>query len=88
MAPTLRESDGLAMSSRNLNLSPKDRRLAPTLNSTLASDLSDAEASAYLNGLGFDVDYLTTLGDRRLAAASLGSVRLIDNIGLHNDSLS
>ena len=77
---TIRESDGLAMSSRNLNLTPQDRALAPQLNAVISSDMNDDEAVDSLKKQGFDVDYLVTLNDRRFAAATLGSVRLIDNV--------
>ncbi|VAW46568.1 hypothetical protein MNBD_GAMMA02-1687 [hydrothermal vent metagenome] len=38
----------------------------------------------HLNAIGFDVDYLEVLDDRLLAAASLGEIRLIDNIPIDN----
>jgi pantoate--beta-alanine ligase len=40
--PTVRELDGLAMSSRNIRLTPEDRATAPILNAAL----TDAEAMA------------------------------------------
>lgn len=78
--PTVREADGLAMSSRNLNLTSAERQLAPQLNQVISSELSDAEATEQLNRKGFEVDYLVTIDGRRFAAATLGSVRLIDNV--------
>ena len=78
--PTVRETDGLAMSSRNLNLTPEERQLAPQLKQVISSELSDAEATEQLNEKGFEVDYLVTIEGRRFAAATLGSVRLIDNV--------
>ncbi len=77
---TVRESDGLALSSRNLNLDKESRELAPKLHEALVKDVPDVEVAGQLDTLGFDVDYIQTLEGRRYAAASLGSVRLIDNV--------
>jgi pantoate--beta-alanine ligase len=68
-APTVREDDGLALSSRNAYLSPTERELATFLHRTLAdlaSDLSEgragedaAEAGRFrLESAGFRVDYV------------------------------
>ncbi len=88
--PTLRESDGLAMSSRNLRLSENERAQAPlfakVLNETLVSGASPAVARERLEQLGFKVDYVEDheLGSpakiRRFGAVFLGQVRLIDNV--------
>ncbi|MFN3239778.1 MAG: pantoate--beta-alanine ligase [Pseudomonadales bacterium] len=78
--PTVREADGLAMSSRNLNLTPEERQIAPALQAVISSDLSDLEAQESLEAKGFVVDYLQTIDGRRFAAATLGKVRLIDNV--------
>jgi pantoate--beta-alanine ligase len=105
--PTVREADGLALSSRNAYLTPEQRQVAPTLHRTL-----DAVASGVASGAdavdraewgeaellraGFDaVDYVAvrdaetlalwqgpTRPGRVLAAARLGSTRLIDNVPL------
>jgi pantoate--beta-alanine ligase len=103
---TVREADGLAMSSRNRFLTAKDRATAPALIGVLraaaarlaAGEAADAVLSQARDRLAkqaFDLDYLalvegTTLapidraepGARLIAAARLGSVRLLDNIGL------
>lgn len=81
---TLREADGLAMSSRNLRLTPQERELAPSFAQTLASTFSSGEdvgkARAELERLGFKVDYVEDHFGRRFGAVFLGSVRLIDNV--------
>ena len=82
--PTLREADGLAMSSRNRLLSPADRARAPALHRVLARSVAErlapAEAANALAREGFDVDYVADRDGRRLAAVRLGNVRLIDNV--------
>jgi pantoate--beta-alanine ligase len=105
--PTVREADGLALSSRNIYLSPDERRVAPALHRALTDaaaairagmPVADAVAAARatLQAAGFTVDYvelrnaetLAPVADlageplRLLAAARLGTTRLIDNIGV------
>ena len=78
--PTVRENDGLAMSSRNLNLAPEARRTAPQLARVLRESPSAEIARRRLADVGFDVDYVEDIGARRFAAAKIGGVRLIDNV--------
>jgi pantoate--beta-alanine ligase len=78
--PTVRELDGLAMSSRNQNLDPAQRRLAPALSQVLRASVDAGSAQARLRELGFDVDYVEDFQGRRLAAVRLGDMRLIDNV--------
>lgn len=95
--PTMREEDGLAMSSRNVRLSPVDREIAPLLHAEMkvfsqAFGSSDTKvllqkSISNLEKRGFEVEYLSVHSfgkeDRRLfAAAVLGGVRLIDNIAV------
>lgn len=78
--PTLRETDGLAMSSRNLLLEPEHRKLAPELYKALGSKAGPAGIKKRLAALGFRPDYVEERWGRRFAAAKLGKVRLIDNV--------
>ena len=103
-ADTVRDQDGLALSSRNQYLSPQQRAVAPVLYATVQA-LRDAvragagiaeaqaEAARRLTEAGFETDYvvirrpdLSEPGDGEtgplvaLAAARLGSTRLIDNL--------
>lgn len=88
--PTVREADGLAMSSRNSRLTADQRRLAPLLAKTLREAPDAGAARAMLESAGFRIDYLEdrslgtapTAAPRRYAAAFLGEVRLIDNVVL------
>jgi len=67
-AETLREADGLAMSSRNQYLSPEERRIAPAIHRTLLAMAGstragtsraavEADAMDDLTAAGFTVDY-------------------------------
>ncbi len=81
---TVRESDGLALSSRNLNLSCDARETAPIIHQLIASDRSDQEVIEALTEAGFNVDYVVSKYGRRFVAARIGDdereVRLIDNV--------
>jgi pantoate--beta-alanine ligase len=77
---TVRETDGLALSSRNRRLRPDDRKRAPQLFRILSTAASPEAATRALATAGFDVDYVQDCGGRRLAAVRLGEVRLIDNV--------
>ncbi len=78
--PIVRESDGLAMSSRNLRLTPSEREIAPKFYEILSSNLSDEAVIEELEKIGFRVDYITSINNRRYGAVYLGKVRLIDNV--------
>ena len=83
VVPTVRDPDGLALSSRNAYLSPEEREAATALPRALATkDLTLAREE--LRDL--DVDYLDIAdldGQRVLAAAvRVGKTRLIDNVVL------
>ena len=102
--PTVRDADGLALSSRNSYLSADERRRAgelPTALKDAAADIrsgtpvSEALARAVerLKSAGFNVDYVALVNSltleplekpegsmRLIAAATIGTTRLIDNI--------
>lgn len=78
--PIIRELDGLAMSSRNLRLTTKQRSKAVELYKTLTSDRTIEQMHQHLTNVGFEVDYIEEMNGRLLAAASLGEIRLIDNV--------
>lgn len=80
--PVVRETDGLAMSSRNRRLDAQQRRQAARLYRALKNGSSPRQVRDELEQAGFDVDYVEDFDGRRLAAASLGSTRLIDNVPL------
>jgi pantoate--beta-alanine ligase len=82
--PTVREESGLAMSSRNLLLSPEGRDRAAHLFRTLTAAATAAEARQDLEASGFMVEYVEERWGRRLAAAVLDGVRLIDNVPIAN----
>lgn len=79
---TVREADGLAMSSRNSLLSATDRERAPLIYRALETSKSTQEAADVLNTNGFAVEYVEEHWGRRFVAANLGGVRLIDNVEL------
>lgn len=80
--PTVREEDGLAMSSRNVRLSKAERALAPEIHEAIRAAKSAAEARSSLEAKGFRVDYVEDREGRRFVAAFLGETRLIDNVPL------
>lgn len=79
---TVREPDGLALSSRNRRLAPADRKKAAQFFRVLSTTATPEAAVQALARDGFAVDYIEDLDGRRLGAVRLGGVRLIDNVML------
>lgn len=77
---TVREPDGLALSSRNQRLSLSDRPKAPQLYRVLSTAPSPDVAARTLREAGFVVDYVEDQDGRRLGAVRIGGIRLIDNV--------
>jgi pantoate--beta-alanine ligase len=82
VVPTVRDADGLALSSRNALLSAGDRERAAVLPRALATRDPD-EARRLLDGLDVDYVEVAPFDPPVLAAAvHIGGVRLIDNVVL------
>jgi pantoate--beta-alanine ligase len=95
VVPTVRDEDGLALSSRNAYLSPEEHEAALALpralwagrDASLTGSDPAKEAERFLHSL--DVDYLEVAdlnGQKVLAAAvRVGKTRLIDNVILEGE---
>ena len=106
IVPTIREADGLAMSSRNLRLNEEQRKTAGSIFKELSliktniqhQSLDELKNTAreHLTKQGFRVDYVEIANANdlstaacpegklvALAAATMGEIRLIDNLILN-----
>jgi pantoate--beta-alanine ligase len=98
VVPTVREADGLALSSRNVRLSAEERGRALAVPRALAAALaahasaSDTVAAARRELSGVDIDYVDVAqfdgAPTLVVAVRVGNTRLIDNVPLGEPTLA
>jgi pantoate--beta-alanine ligase len=99
-APTVRESDGLALSSRNIRLTPEGRQASKIIYQALSRSNSEAELREILaSEPALSLDYADFIDEKTFAHAQsdtekvraivagwINGVRLIDNMSMGNRS--
>jgi pantoate--beta-alanine ligase len=77
--PTIRESSGLAYSSRNNRLTTEQKKIAEEFAKIFHQDKPCVMISEELKAKGITVEYIEEYLGRKFAAVVIGDIRLIDN---------
>lgn len=77
--PTIRESSGLPLSSRNQRLNIEQLKLAEQFAQLFHQSMPIPEMIKAIQSLGIAVDYIEEHWGRRFAAINIDGIRLIDN---------
>ncbi len=80
--PTIRETSGLAYSSRNNRLTAAEKSIAQDFAHIFHHYSSCDKISSALQERGITIDYIEEFDNRRFAAVYIGAIRLIDNYAL------
>ncbi len=78
--PTIRDINGLPLSSRNSKLSSKQYDLVKNFSKLLGKKEPTHEIKKQLTKQSYDLEYIEDFHNRRLGAIRIGDIRLIDNI--------